>query len=274
MPELPEVETIRRGLEQTVLGREIAAVQILYGGNIKAPSPDELQAGLPGRRIVSTGRRGKYLQLFMNDHSALVIHLRMTGKLVFAESPACPDKHMHLIFSFRDGSCLAYTDVRKFGTVWWLPLHRLDEIRGMAGLGPEPLSDDFTPMYLQQGIQDRKTNIKGLLLNQEFLAGLGNIYADEALHLAGIRPDRPASSLEKREVASLFHAIRTVLTDAIQWRGTTMSDYRDAGGQSGGFQERLRVYGRRDRPCGSCGTPVCRMVVAGRGTHFCPLCQQ
>jgi formamidopyrimidine-DNA glycosylase len=274
MPELPEVETIRRGLEKTVVGREFDAVHIHYGGNVKAPSPEVMKQELPGRRIIATGRRGKYLLLFLDDNSAIVIHLRMTGQLVFSLGTACGDKHMHLVFSFTDGSCLAFTDIRKFGTIWWLPVKQLDEIKGMATLGPEPLLDDFTFIYLQHEAQKRKTNIKALLLKQEFLAGLGNIYADEIMHRAGILPHRPANSLETRELKALFHTIRDVLTEAIARRGTTMSDYRDSSGASGSFQEHLRVYGRRDLACKSCGTKISRSVVAGRGTHFCTHCQR
>lgn len=273
MPELPEVETIRRGLEIHLPGKAIRSVDIRYAGSLKAPSADTLQAGLPGRRITGTGRRGKYLLLHLDDGSVIVVHLRMTGRLVYNEGEAECDKHTHLVFVFNDYSTLAFTDVRKFGTIWWLPGERLSEITALAKLGPEPLSADFHFPYLNREIEKRTINIKALLLNQEFVAGLGNIYADEILHCAGIQPDRPARTLEKPERQALFAAIREVLAEAIEWRGTTMNDYRDSFGSLGQFQERLQVYRRHEKDCSRCGTTICRTTVAGRGTHFCPGCQ-
>lgn len=274
MPELPEVETIRRGLEGVILERTFADVEIRYSGSIKVPSVEEIKTNLPGRRVVSAGRRGKYLLLYLDDESVIVIHLRMTGQLVFSHSGACVQKHTHLIFTFTDGSCLTFTDVRKFGTIWWLPPDRLHEIKGLATLGPEPLSGDFHFPYFDNEVEKRTISIKALLLKQEVLAGLGNIYADEALHRAGILPDRPSRSLSREERILLFAAVREVLTEAIEWRGTSMSDYRDSSGSTGSFQERLRVYGRRDRKCFRCGNVIHRSVVASRGTHYCPACQQ
>lgn len=274
MPELPEVETIRRGLDQVLPGRMFARVDIRYSGSVKTPSAGELQTGLPGRQVTGTGRRGKYLLLFLDDGSALVIHLRMTGQLVFACRAIEPDKHTHLIFHFTDHTLLAFSDIRKFGTIWWLPYERVQEIKGLASLGPEPLSADFHFPYLDREVEKRTINIKALLLNQEILAGLGNIYADEILHRAAIAPDRPARSLTRGERQALFTAIRQVLEEAIEWRGTTMSDYRDSAGGCGQFQDRLRVYQRRNQECYRCGGKINRSVVAGRGTHFCPSCQR
>lgn len=273
MPELPEVETIRRGLDRVLPGKTISAVDIRYGGMIKDPATREVTAQLPGRRITGTGRRGKYLLIYFHDETALVIHLRMTGRLVYAQGLATIDKHTHVIFSFSDGSTLAFSDVRKFGTIWWLPVIRLPEIKGMATLGPEPLSEDFHFTYLDTEVEKRTANIKALLLNQQFIAGLGNIYADETLHRAGIHPDRRARTLTQAERKALFSAIREVLAEAIICRGTSMSDYRDASGALGEFQNRLQVYGRRDESCRRCGQKICRIVVAGRGTHYCPDCQ-
>lgn len=274
MPELPEVETIRRGLQDVLPGREFSDVEIRYAGTVQYPDPGELREKLPGRRVAATGRRGKYLLLYLDDGSVLVVHLRMTGQLVFSQGAACADKHMHLIFSFTDGSCLAFSDIRKFGTLWWLPADNLCEIKGLATLGPEPLSSDFHFPYLDREVEKRTVTIKSLLLNQQFVAGLGNIYADEALYRAGIAPDRIARSLARAERQALFTAIRDVLADAIERRGTTMSDYRDASGASGTFQDALQVYGRKGLDCRRCGTAILRTVVAGRGTHSCPLCQK
>ena len=177
------------------------------------------------------------------------------------------DKHTHVIFYFEGGSNLAFSDIRKFGTIWWLPTAQLGQIKGMAMLGPEPLSSDFRVAYLQAGSKNRKCSIKSLLLNQEFLAGLGNIYVDEALHRAGILPHRLAGSLNLQEMSILHTTICEVLQEAIEWRGTTMSDYRDSTGDYGRFQERLRVYQCHGKACRHCGEIICRSVVAGRGTH-------
>lgn len=273
MPELPEVETIRRGLELVLVSRVVERVDLHYAGSLKAPSPDVFKANLPGLTFTGTGRRGKYLLLYLDDESVMVVHLRMTGRLVFTVDEMQPDKHTHMIIHFRDRSRLYFSDVRKFGTIWWLPLHRLNEIHGLAALGPEPLSPDFHFPYLNREVEKRTVNIKTLLLNQTFVAGLGNIYADEILHHSGIRPDRTARSLTRQERLTLFHAIGEVLEDAISWRGTTMNDYRDAQGQAGQFQEKLRVYQRYNLFCTRCGGVISRTVVAGRGTHYCPCCQ-
>ncbi|MBT9142238.1 MAG: Formamidopyrimidine-DNA glycosylase [Dehalococcoidia bacterium] len=273
MPELPEVETIRRGLEQLLLGREFAAVEVCYQGSLKRPTAEELQQKLPGRRVTSIGRRGKYLLLHLHDDTILVIHLRMTGQLVFSSAAVSVHKHLQLIFSFTDGSCLAFSDIRKFGTIWWLTMECLAELKGLSSLGPEPLSADFHFPYLDREIEKRTINVKALLLNQQFLAGLGNIYADEILHRACVSPERSSRSLTRSERLALFAAIRSVLEEAITRRGTTFSDYRDASGAAGSFQEQLQVYGRRNKPCRRCGQTIERKVVSGRGTHFCPVCQ-
>jgi formamidopyrimidine-DNA glycosylase len=164
--------------------------------------------------------------------------------------------------------------VRKFGTIYWLPANRICEIGGLASLGPEPLSSDFNLEYFNRQVERRSTSIKALLLNQTFVAGLGNIYVDEVLHKSCILPDRPANSLTGGERVVLIAAVREVLAEAISRRGTTFSDYRDAAGMSGGFQNMLQVYQRHREPCTTCGTCICRSVVAGRGTHFCPTCQR
>lgn len=274
MPELPEVETIRRGLEQLLLGREFAGVEVCYHGSLKLPTATELRQKLPGRRVAGVERRGKYLLLHLHDGTTLVIHLRMTGQLVFSETASTvADKHLHLLFSFTDGSCLAFSDIRKFGTICWLPKERLGELKGLSALGPEPFSGDFHFPYLDREVEKRTVSIKALLLNQQFLAGLGNIYTDEILHRARVLPERPSRSLTRTERLALFAAIRSVLEEAIAMRGTTISDYRDAGGAAGTFQEQLQVYGRRNQSCRRCGQIIERKVVAGRSTHFCPACQ-
>ncbi len=274
MPELPEVETIRRGLADVLPSRVISDVTVNYSGSIKNPDPAMLCSGLCGRMVTNIGRRGKYLFIHLDDGSTIVFHLRMTGKLVFSENQLPVDKHTHLIIHFQDGTALYFNDVRKFGTIWWLSDNRLSEISGLASLGPEPLSPDFHFPYLNCEVEKKTISIKALLLNQSFLAGLGNIYADEILHRAGILPQRQSRSLSREERLTLFGAIREVLTEAIEWRGTTLNDYRDAAGLSGSFQNKLRVYQRHNEKCPRCGNIICRSIVAGRGTHFCTGCQR
>lgn len=273
MPELPEVETIRRGLAAVLPSRVICDVTVNYCGSIKTPDAQSFRTGLAGRMVTGTGRRGKYLFLHLDDGSTMVIHLRMTGRLVFSEVTLPADKHTHIIFHFEDGSSLYFNDVRKFGTIWWMPDQRLTEISGLSSLGPEPLSADFHFPYLNSEVEKRTIGIKSLLLNQTFIAGLGNIYADEILHRSCILPEHQSRSLSREERLALFQAIRDVLAEAIEWRGTTMNDYRDAAGISGSFQNKLRVYQRTNQECPRCGNMICRKVVAGRGTHFCPHCQ-
>ncbi|MBS3948213.1 MAG: DNA-formamidopyrimidine glycosylase [Dethiobacter sp.] len=274
MPELPEVETIRRDLDAVLLEQIFSRVEIIYPGPVRPLSAEQFAEKLAGKKIISTGRRGKYLLLNLDDGSVIAFHLRMTGRLVFARQECARDKHTHLVFHFADGSCLTFSDVRKFGTIWLLSTGGADQIPGLSALGPEPLSGDFHFPYLDRALEKRAVSVKALLLDQRVVAGLGNIYADEVLHRACIRPERKARSLGREERIVLFLAIREVLEEAISCRGTTVSDYRDASGSSGMFQERLRVYGRRGELCSRCGEVICRSCVAGRGTYYCPRCQK
>jgi len=273
VPELPEVETIRQGLAEVLPGLIIKDVEIKSPAPLKGMPGDQFAASLVGKRVSGAGRRGKYLLLSLEDGSNLVIHLRMTGRLVFCRGQQQTDRHTHLVFHFSNGSCLYFSDVRKFGTISLLPPGE-HPVAGLRMLGPEPLSGDFNFPYLDRELEKRVICVKALLLDQRVIAGLGNIYTDEILHRAGIRPERSARSLVRNERLALFRSIREVLEEAICCRGTTMSDYRDATGTAGMFQEKLRVYGRRGQPCPRCGAAVTRSRVAGRGTHFCPQCQE
>jgi formamidopyrimidine-DNA glycosylase len=273
LPELPEVETIRRGLEEVLPGLIFAAVEIISPGPLKDLPAEQFAGSVAGKKVLGTGRRGKYLLLDLDDGSGILIHLRMTGRLVFSRHQQQSDRHTRLLFHFTDGSSLSFSDVRKFGTINLLPAG--DRCHpGLSALGPEPLSGDFNFPYLDRELERRVVSVKALLLDQRVIAGLGNIYADEVLHRAGIRPERRARSLNRKERLALFRSIREVLEEAICCRGTTMSDYRDATGSAGTFQERLQVYGRKGRPCLRCAASVCHSHVAGRGTHFCPVCQK
>lgn len=273
MPEMPEVETIRRTLEGRIIGRTIKNVEIQLPRLIKWPTADKFQAIITGKKILELGRRGKYLTFRLEDDIVVVVHLRMTGRLYYTSGELELDRFARIIFWLDNGDILQYADSRTLGTLYAVPVDELWRISGLASMGPEPLSDSFTLNYLLEGLKKRKGNIKALLLNQQFIGGLGNIYVDESLALAGIRPDRSANSLTTDEGERLFVAINKVIFDGIEHRGTTFRDYRDGIGQSGTHQLHLHVYGRKAQPCLVCGTPIVKTEVAGRGTHYCPKCQ-
>ncbi len=269
MPELPEVETITRDLQPRVVGREIVSVELYWPKALEKPSPEDFVKGIAGRRIESLSRRGKYLIFRLSGEKYLIVHLRMTGRLMHRSGEEAEDPHTRAIFELDDGSQLRYTDPRKFGKLWLV-----DDPNEVVGkLGPEPFSADFTCDYLAGILAKRSGPVKPLLLDQTLIAGIGNIYADEALFLAGIHPKRSARSLSRPEVVRLHNAIRSVLKLGIANRGTTLSDYRDAFGEKGRHQEFLKVFRHAGKPCPVCGTMIQRIVLGGRGTFFCPRCQ-
>ena len=270
MPELPEVETIVRGLREPLVGRQFTGVRVGWENLVARPSVEEFEQGLVGQRILGVKRRGKYLVFTLSGGGSLIVHLRMTGRLSIKNSDDRLDKHDHLIFELDDGRELRFNNVRKMGRVYLVD--DADEIVGK--LGPEPLDDDFAPADFAALLFRRRGKIKPLLLNQRFMAGIGNIYADEALFAARIHPERKADTLTASEIERLYHTIRRVLAQGIQNRGTTLSDYLDAEGREGRNQEYLRVFRRTDQPCPRCRTPIARTVVGGRGTYFCPKCQK
>jgi formamidopyrimidine-DNA glycosylase len=270
MPELPEVETIVQGLREPLVGRQFTGVRVGWGNLIARPPAEEFERGLVGQRILDVKRRGKYLVFVLSGGGSLIFHLRMTGRLLIKNSDDELDRHDHLIFELDDGRELRFNNVRKLGRVYLVD----DEDKVVGKLGPEPLADDFTPADFAALFSGRRGMIKPLLLNQRFIAGIGNIYADEALFAARIHPERRADTLTAEETERLYHAIRQVLRQGIENRGTTLSAYRDAEGREGRNQEYLRVFRHTDQPCPRCGTPIERTVVGGRGTYFCPRCQK
>jgi formamidopyrimidine-DNA glycosylase len=274
MPELPEVETIRRDLENLIQGKAIKDIRLYYDGFIKYPGKDEFVANLTGKKVRATGRRGKYLFLHLSEGFSLVVHLRMTGRILYHPQGAPPDKHTHGVFLFAGGGELHFHDVRKFGTMWLITSETLCCITGLAALGPEPLEEEFSAGGLCQQCQKTRSSIKSLLLSQKAAAGIGNIYADEALFRAGLNPERPADSLNRGEVEKLWAAIREVLQEGLKARGTSMRDYRDATGSSGSFQDFLKVYGHKGKPCPRCGCMIERKKIVGRSSHYCPACQK
>lgn len=269
MPELPEVETVVRGLASILPGRSITRVRVLDSKAVLPLTPRVFARRLAGARFVSVTRRGKYLH-FVLDRLQLVSHLRMTGKFVVApQDPA--SSHVRLVFRLDDGMELFYHDPRRFGT------HHLYQPEMVPAeldrLGPEPLDKKLRPGQLATAAVRRTVAVKQLLLDQHFLAGLGNIYVCEALFAAKIHPERPAASLATAEWATLLAALRTILRRAIRCNGTTISDFRAVDEKSGTFQNFLQVYGHGGEPCRRCGTAVVRIVQGGRGSWFCPVCQ-
>lgn len=273
MPELPEIESLRRSLDPILRGATIDQVVLgPFTGCIASPEPEQFRAQVAGRCVVGTGRRAKYLLLHLDTDETIAIHLRMTGNLTVADPAEPPPPHHHLTFLLGDGREIRYADTRKFGRLRLLSpdeLARLD-----ASLGPEPLDPALTGERLHQMLATRRRAIKALLLEQSFLAGVGNIYADEALFAAGIHPLHPAGSLTPDEAERLLAAIRNVLVSAIDRGGTTLRDYRDGLGRAGTNQNYLHIYDLgAGEPCPRCGTPIERIVVAQRGTRYCPQCQ-
>jgi formamidopyrimidine-DNA glycosylase len=270
MPELPEVETVVRGLRESLVGRTITGLTIRWPRSIAFPPLDSFREQVVGRQVLTVGRRGKYVVLEL-DRGYLLIHLKMSGRLRVVAPEVLPDKHTHTVFDLDDGRHLQFQDTRKFGRVYFV-----DDVERVTGdLGPEPLAEEFSLEQFQRRLERRSGRLKPLLMNQQFLAGLGNIYADEALFAARLGPLRAANSLACDEQARLYQAIRTVLSAAIASGGTTLDDrgYTDANGDAGAYQERVVVYGRDGQPCPICGSPIERLVLAGRSAHYCPRCQ-
>lgn len=270
MPELPEVETIVQGLRRRLLGRRFTGVQVFWPGALHQVSPEFFRQQVAGRQVLDVARRAKFLVLTLSDGLYMLIHLRMTGQLLLC--PALPEerKHIHVAFALDDGTWLYFRDVRKFGRIYWVD----DCVEVLGCLGPEPLSDDLSLEAFRARLGSRQGMIKPLLLDQRFLAGLGNIYADEALFQAGLDPRRRVEALDEDEVGRLYEAIRAVLRQGIANGGTTLDDYRDAEGQTGRNQESLAVFRRAEEPCPRCGTIIQRLVVGGRGTFICSNCQR
>lgn len=274
MPELPEVETIARALRQggrgaaPILGARITDAQVLWPRSVAEPSPEALAAQVVDARVVDVARRGKYLSLrlaHLSDALYLVIHLRMSGDLMVLPADASLPRHPRVALRLHDGRRLVFNDPRKFGRLWLLS----DPAPLFARLGPEPFDKALTPTVFFQRLQRHRRRLKPLIMDQHFLAGLGNIYTDEALFLARLHPLTPANTISKGQAAALLQAIRQVLREGIARNGTSI----DWMYQGGDYQQHLRAYGRAGQPCPRCGTPIVRLRVAQRSTHFCPVCQ-
>ena len=274
MPELPEVEMVRRTLAPAVVGHVIEEVRVgSFTGVIGDMPPAMFSAATVGQTIAGIGRRGKYLVIHLSDDTAIIVHLRMTGQLLVHQAADPPARFQHLAVGLDGGAEIRFADQRKFGRVLHVSTELVDRLD--RRLGPEPLAASFTARRLAASLSRRPGKIKNVLLDQTVVAGLGNIYVDEALFRARLHPLRSAQLLSMPEVQTLHRAIRSVLRQGLTHRGTTFSSYRDANGEGGGNQRHLSVYGRggRGEPCDACGAPLERLVVGGRGTHICPNCQ-
>jgi formamidopyrimidine-DNA glycosylase len=272
MPELPEVETVRARIAPVLEGRRFEHVQINDPRLVRPHDPAEVAAELVGERVAAVERRGKYLIVRFESGRALLIHLRMTGSLRHYASGLDEDPHRRAVVRLDNASDVGYRDVRRFGT--WLLLEPGElEPYLAAKVGEEPLDAAFTAARLGARIAKRRAPIKAALLDQRTLAGLGNIYVDEALWRARIHPLRPAESIDRNELRRLHHAIRTALEHGIARQGSTLRDYRLPDGESGAMQNEFKVYGRAGEPCDRSGTPIAKSRVGGRGTWFCPTCQ-
>ncbi|MFD1358462.1 DNA-formamidopyrimidine glycosylase [Fictibacillus halophilus] len=273
MPELPEVENVKNTLNKFLPGKVIEEVKIYWNNIIKHPITEEFAVRLKGQSFEEVYRRGKFLIFHLNEDS-LVSHLRMEGKYGLFNKEEQADKHTHVIFSFTDGTELRYRDVRKFGTMHLYPKGTEENHLPLSSLGVEPLSDSLTAGLMKKLFSKTKRSIKAVLLDQTFIAGLGNIYVDEVLFKAKIHPETPANELSIHKLKKLKNAITDILAEAVKHGGSTIRSYTNSMGEAGGFQLKLFVYGRKSEPCRICGNEIERMVVAGRGTHICKNCQK
>jgi formamidopyrimidine-DNA glycosylase len=285
MPELPEVETVRRGLAPALVGRRIARARTKRA-DLRFPFPTRFASRLKGRRVDTLDRRAKYLLAHLDDGNVWITHLGMTGRwsiigarkqpgdFYYAEPP--DPTHTHVVVEMEDGKRLEFNDPRRFGYMDLIPEKELDTHPFFKGMGPEPLGNEFNEPFLKHKFAGKKTSVKAALLDQRVVAGLGNIYVVEALHRAGITPTKEAGRISAHRLDKLFHAIRIVLEEAIEAGGSTLSDYAGVDGAQGGFQHRFRVYDREGEKCPTkdCGGTIVRETHSGRSTFWCPRCQR
>ncbi|MFQ8430444.1 bifunctional DNA-formamidopyrimidine glycosylase/DNA-(apurinic or apyrimidinic site) lyase [Amaricoccus sp. W119] len=284
MPELPEVETVRGGLEPVMTGRVILRADIRRP-DLRWPFPERMGARLTGARVLGLGRRSKYLLIGLDRGETLIVHLGMSGRLlvsggesretvgVFHHAHPAPMPHDHVVLDLEGGARVTMNDARRFGAMDLWPTAAIETHRLLAGLGPEPLGNAFDALHLAARLAGRRTPVKAALLDQRNVAGLGNIYVCEALWRAGINPATRAADLGEADIAALTLAIREVLIDAIAAGGSSLRDYRQADGELGYFQHSFAVYGREGEPCARCGQEIARIVQSGRSSFFCPGCQ-
>ncbi|MEM6556035.1 MAG: bifunctional DNA-formamidopyrimidine glycosylase/DNA-(apurinic or apyrimidinic site) lyase [Pseudomonadota bacterium] len=281
MPELPEVETVRRGLTPAMQGKIIERLDV-NRPDLRFPFPDGFKARVEGASITHMGRRAKFLVTELSTGEALIMHLGMSGRFTVDEAPAADfhidpgtnPAHDHVVFHMQDGATVTYNDPRRFGFMELWPVKDLDAYPRIEHLGPEPLSNHFNAAYLDEQLRGKNTPIKSALLDQAIIAGLGNIYVCEALFRAGISPRRKASSVVGKRSARLAPAINEVIAEAIEAGGSSISDFASASGELGYFQKHFAVYDREGEPCDTCPSPLKRIVQSGRSTFFCSKCQR
>jgi formamidopyrimidine-DNA glycosylase len=269
MPELPEVETIKSELLPLVIGRCITGVTLPWEGIVKGPSVDEFCRRITGQRITGISRRGKYMMVSLDSGDLLIVHLKMTGSLIVRQSSAEPPDYTRAIIHIDNGTSIFFRDLRKFGVLRLVK----DTAEIESKLGPEPLEDRFTPAVMAERLARRTASIKAALLDQKVVAGIGNMYADEALYAAGIHPERAAGSLSREEIDRLHHAIREILQAAIGNKGASVNTYFRPDGSEGTEHYHFKVAHGRGKTCPGCGSPIERIAVRNRGTYYCPRCQ-
>ncbi|WP_420644643.1 bifunctional DNA-formamidopyrimidine glycosylase/DNA-(apurinic or apyrimidinic site) lyase [Candidatus Leptofilum sp.] len=270
MPELPEVETVVRALRQPLIGRTIVGVRNDWPRHIGTPGLDEFQARIQNCTVQAINRRAKYLVFSLTHGETLIAHLKMSGHLAVEDAHEPADKHVHTVFELDNGQELRFRDIRKFGRVYLVQ----DPNEILGKLGPEPLEPTFTPALLTERLNGRTRILKPLLLDQQFIAGVGNIYADESLFYAKLHPTRPANTLDRNEISALHSAIQKVLKMGIEREGASIELYVKPDGSKGDMQNAVAVFRRTGEPCYECGRPIERIVLGGRSTHFCPNCQK
>ena len=270
MPELPEVETVARDLRSALVGRRIEAVRLSRGDVLRTPPPDVFAQVMAGQSVTGVDRRGKFILLQMDGGDDFMVHLGMTGHLLVCDRDAPEARHTHLRARLDDGRELRFDDTRRFGRLAYGSRAQLEREHALPALGVEPLSNEFTADALWRLLHPSTRTLKAALLDQRRVAGLGNIYIDEACFAAGVRPTRRCNRVTRAQMASLHDAIRATLQRAIVNRGTTVDDYRDVWNARGNHQEVLQVYGRGGQPCLRCGTALKRTVIGGRTTVYCP----
>ena len=270
MPELPEVETIVRHIRPILIGRFITGIRCQWPRHIDRPSLDELRYRITGRMIQSVTRRGKFILFPLDQRETLIIHLRMSGHLAVVEASFPIDKHSHSVFELDSGQELRFRDTRKFGRIYLV--REIDDVVG--NLGPEPLDSTFTLEQLREILSGRRRTLKPFLLDQSMIAGIGNIYADEALFQARLLPTRRTDSLTNNEIAALYRGIQEVLLQGIAREGASISTYIKPDGKKGDMQNAVQVFRRTNQPCFRCNGTIQRIIVGGRGTHYCAGCQK
>ncbi|MBI4743385.1 MAG: DNA-formamidopyrimidine glycosylase [Actinobacteria bacterium] len=274
MPELPEVETIKSGLVQTVKDKKIIKVEIRLSKIIKGTSVESFIDRVTGATIKNIERRAKNLIITLSNNFGMVIHLKLTGQLIYSKPNTLKDKHTHVIFIFEDKSELHYNDLRRFGYIMLVETDQLGQVKELADLGPEPLNENFTLNYFKDLLKKKKRGkIKPILMDQKFIAGIGNLYADEILFYAKIHPLRDVSTLSENEISRIYDGIKEILPAAIKHRGSSVDNYVDVDGKKGGYVPFIKVYGREGKPCPKCKTPIERIKIGQRSAHFCPKCQ-